>query len=503
MAQDGCLREVVIAGGGTAGWMTAAALVYYFGDTLTITLVESEEIGTIGVGEATIPQIQLFNASLGIDENTFLRATGGTIKLGIEFVGWGDPAARYIHGFGQVGSAIGMLPFYQYWLRYHAEGGPLPLDAFSANVLAAQAGRVGRARGMAHAYHVDAGLYAAHLRVYAEKRGVRRVEGMIAGVRQDGASGHIRSLYLKGGGEVAGELFVDCTGLRSLLLGQTMEVGFDDWSHWLPCNRAWAVPTARTAAPEPLTRSTAREAGWQWHIPLQHRSGNGLVFAEEHLGEEAARDLLLRHLPGAPIAEPRLLRFATGKRRQLFKGNCVALGLAGGFLEPLESTSIHMIQSGISRLVAMFPQRGFDPAAVAEYNAQSDFEYASVRDFLILHYHLNAREGAFWRHCREITLPGSLAQKLALFAESGRIVRFNTELFDVPSWLQVMWGQGLRPRSHHPMVDAVSASDLANYIARTAREVAEAVAELEPHGAFIAANCAMTPAEQQAAAGVS
>ncbi|QZH74209.1 MAG: tryptophan 7-halogenase [Erythrobacter sp.] len=490
------IREVVIAGGGTAGWMAAAALSAWFGEQLQITLVESEEIGTVGVGEATIPQIHLFNRLLGFDEDAFVRATAATFKLGIRFEDWLEPGHAYIHGFGGIGRQIGKLPFHQYWLRYRAEGGPLALDAFSANLMAAQAGKFGRpARGtasrstLAHAYHFDAGLYAAFLRRHAETRGVRRVEGKIRAVRQHSESGHIRALCLDGGREIGGELFLDCTGFRALLIGETMGSAYEDWSHWLPCNRAFAVPTASAGPPDPFTRSTAREAGWQWHIPLQHRTGNGLVFSADYWSEDSARETLLANLSGKPLAEPRMIRFTTGKRAQGWVGNCVSLGLAGGFLEPLESTSIHMIQSAIARLVDNFPRRDFAPAAIAEYNAQTDFEYAALRDFLVLHYRLNRREGAFWRYLREMPLPDSLTQKLALFAENGMAHRFNTELFDVPSWVQVMLGQGLEPAAWHPMADAVSDAELARFIADTARNVEAEVAGLPAHSDHIAATC--------------
>lgn len=489
------IRRVVIAGGGTAGWMAASALAFYFGRTLEITLVESEEIGIVGVGEATIPQIQLFNSAIGIDEADFLKATGGTFKLGIEFDGWGEEGESYFHGFGQVGRAPGMVPFYQYWLRYHAEGGTLALDDFAPNVIAARAGQFGRAGddkaapAFAYAYHFDAALYAGFLREQAEARGVQRVEGKIAAVRQNAENGHVRALLLAGGQDIAGDLFIDCTGFRGLLIGETMGAGYEDWSHYLPANRAWAVPTANVGPPDPFTRSTAREAGWQWHIPLQHRTGNGHVFSSAWTSEEAARDLLLANLRGPALAEPRMLRFTTGRRADPFTGNVVAIGLASGFLEPLESTSIHMIQSAISRLVAMFPNSGFDPAARAEYNAQTRFEYESVRDFIVAHYRVNRRTGTFWEHCRTMPIPDSLAHKLALFSEAGRIVRFNTELFDVPSWLQVLWGQGLRPAGWHPMVDAVSAADLAGFIDRSRRAALGQVQGLATHADYLAAHC--------------
>lgn len=498
------IREVVIAGGGTAGWMAAAALSAYFADELSITLIESDDIGTVGVGEATIPQIHLFNRLLGFQENTFVRATSATFKLGIEFTDWLEPGHSYFHSFGTVGRQIGKLPFHQYWLRYQAEGGERPLTDFNPNALAARAGRFGKmprpssgsakvtkSTTLPHAYHFDAALYAAFLRKLSEGRGVKRVEGKILGVRQHSDSGHIRALCLDGGREIGGELFLDCTGFRGLLIGETMDSRYDDWSRWLPCNRAWAVPTKSAGDPDPFTTSTARRAGWQWHIPLQHRTGNGLVFSENYWSEESAREGLLANLTGEPLADPRLLKFTTGKRERGWVGNCVALGLAGGFLEPLESTSIHMVQSALARLVDCFPRSDFAEASRAQYNAETDFEFESIRDFLVLHYRLNRRDGDFWRYLRDMPIPESLAQKMALFADSGTIQRFNTELFDIPSWLQVMLGQGMQPRSYHPMADAVSDQDLARFMDVNAQEAAKAVADLPPHADHIAAHCAV------------
>lgn len=497
--------RVVIVGGGTAGWMAAAALSKYFGRSLDITLIESDAIGTVGVGEATIPQIRLFNAGLGIDERPFLRATKGTLKLGIEFIDWHRKGQSYFHGFGEVGRKVGLLPFHQYWLRYHAEGGPLGLEAFSVNDLAAREGRFGpsaQARGArmpASAYHFDAGLYAAFLRNFAEERGVVRREGMICDTHLNGENGFIDAVEMTGGGRINGDLFIDCSGFRGLLIEEALQSGYEDWSHWLPCDRAFAVPSQGNGRLDPFTRATARDAGWQWQIPLQHRTGNGHVYSSGFTDDDAARDLLLANLPGKALAEPRQLRFVTGKRREIWKKNCVALGLSSGFLEPLESTSIHLIQSGIARLLALFPDRGFDPALAREFNAQSDFEYAAIRDFLILHYSATQRDDTeFWRYCRTMAVPDGLADKMALFRASGQIVRFNTELFDVPSWLQVMWGQGLRPRAHHPMVDAASGEDLQRYIATTAQETRAAVDALGDHGAYVARICG-APASPEAA----
>ncbi|WP_199231226.1 tryptophan halogenase family protein [Falsiroseomonas bella] len=484
--------RVVIAGGGSAGWMAAAALSQYFGTRLSVSLVESEEIGIVGVGEATIPQIRLFNAGLGLDERAFLRETMGTFKLGIEFVGWRRDGMRYFHGFGEVGRAIGLVPFHHYWLRYRREGGTLPLDRFSPNTMAARENRFGvpaggfAARLPASAYHFDATRYAAFLRRYAEARGVIRREGKIVNVRLDSESGFVRGLDLADGGQLEGDLFIDCSGFRGLIIEQALASGFEDWSHWLPCDRALAVPSTGDGKLEPYTRSTAREAGWQWHIPLRHRTGNGHVYSSSFTSDDEAHRVLLANLPGDRLADPRPLSFLTGKRREIWKKNCIALGLASGFLEPLESTSIHLIQAGIARLLSLFPDPQCDPVLVREFNRQLDWEFTAVRDFLILHYHVTERDGSeFWRYCRAMAIPDSLQEKLEMFRTSGRIVRQNMELFDVPSWLQVMWGQGLRPAGHHPMVDAASAADLAGYIAMNERETSEQVAALSDHASYL------------------
>ena len=402
MTQD-TITRYVIAGGGTAGWMAAAALARFAPPGTSITLVESDAIGTVGVGEATIPQIHLFNGALGLDEAEFVRETKGSFKLGIEFDGWRRQGESYMHAFGNIGRGVGLLPFQHYWLRAAKLGIAKPLIRYSLNELAARTMRMQRGRRtpqspeMPYAYHFDAGLYAAYLRRFSEARGVVRKEGMIAQVEQHGDTDTIAALALDGGERVEGDFFVDCTGFRGLLIEQALGAGFDDWTHYLPCDRAMAVPCANGGDFTPYTRSSARKAGWQWRIPLQHRIGNGMVYSSAHLSDDEAAETLLSHLDGEPLGDPRPIRFTTGKRRRHWQGNCLALGLAAGFMEPLESTSIHLIQSAISRFLSVLPAGRPDPAIVDWFNDQADFEWTRIRDFLVLHYTANEREGEpFW-----------------------------------------------------------------------------------------------------------
>lgn len=492
------MKRVVIVGGGTAGWMAAAALARFLGQRVAIRLVESEEIGTIGVGEATIPQILLFNQALGIDEDEMVRATQGTFKLGIEFVDWVRPGHRYIHAFGTIGRSLGRAPFHQYWLRHRAEGGISSLWDYSASAQAARANKFARPAdepgrlpsGMAYAFHFDATLYAAFLRRYAEGRGVRRTEGRIGDVRRDGESGNVASVTLASGEEIAGDLFVDCSGFRGLLIEQALKTGYEDWSRWLPCDRALAVPCASVEPLTPYTRATARDAGWQWRIPLRHRIGNGHVYSSAHISDDEAAATLLANLDGEALAEPRLLRFTTGKRRKAWNRNVVALGLAAGFMEPLESTSIHLVQSGIARLLQLFPARGIEPAEVDEFNRQTDFEWAAIRDFLIFHYHANGREGEFWRQCREMEIPETLTRRIALFRAAGRIFRVHEELFTEHGWQQVMIGQELAPAAYDPAADEVTPAQLEELLMLCRRHVEGVVARLPDHTDYVARTCA-------------
>jgi tryptophan halogenase len=491
----GLLREIVIVGGGTAGWMCAAALATALDGRYRIRLVESDEIGTVGVGEATIPMIHRFNQFVGIQEADFLRATHGTCKLGIEFVGWGDADARYIHGFGRVGQQLAGVPFHQHWGRMRRMGRAGPLDDYTLASAAARAGRFARPdpslgdsplADFAYAYHFDAGAYARYLRQMASARGVERVEGKIAGAMLDTA-GNVATLALEDGRRIEGQLFIDCSGFRALLIGETLGTPFEDWSHWLPCDRAWAVPCERAEPLLPLTRSTARRAGWQWRIPLQHRTGNGHVFSSAHMSEDEAAAILLAGLDGAPLGDPRLLKFRAGRRTLAWTRNVVAMGLAGGFLEPLESTSIHLVQSAIARLIEFFPDAGFHPADLAEYNRQSAFELERIRDFIILHYHLNRRtDSTFWRDCAAMPVPDSLRHKMDLYRAHGRLVRIDNELFAEAGWLQVFEGQGLHPERQHPLAALRSEAETEAYLAGVREVIGNCVQAMPAHAEFIA-----------------
>jgi tryptophan halogenase len=492
------VTSIVIVGGGTAGWMAAAALARFLPASTNIRVVESDEIGTVGVGEATIPQIRLFNEGLGIDEDEFVAATQGTFKLGIEFVGWGAPDSRYIHAFGTIGRGLGLVPFHHYWLRHQASGVTNRLWAYSPTAIAAAQNRFGRPEnkpgalpsGVNWAFQFDAGLYAAYLRRYAEARGVTRTEGRVVDVVQDSVSGHVRHVTLADGQQVAGELFVDCSGFRGLLIEGALSAGYEDWSRFLPCDRALAVPTENAGPLTPVTRSTARDAGWQWRIPLQHRTGNGHVYCSAFTSDDEAAATLLANLEGRALADPRPLRFVTGRRRGPWTGNVVALGLAAGFMEPLESTSIHLIQSGIARLLQLWPDANFDAALAREFNRQSEFEWTAIRDFIMLHYHANARPGDFWAMCRDIALPDSLAERIALFRAGGRIVREHEELFAEVAWLQVLIGQGVLPRAHHPLADALQAAQLDEFLGLAARHAEGVAARMPAHDDFLARHCA-------------
>ena len=496
---DQHIRNIVIVGGGTAGWMSAAALSKVLGRDYSIRLVESDEIGIVGVGEATIPQIKLFNSVLELDEDDFVRKTQGTFKLGIEFVDWTRIGDRYIHGFGTIGQDRGLIQFHHYWLKQFLAGKASAIGAYSINTAAAPVNKFMRSAdipnsplsNIAYAYHFDAGLYARYLRAYAEKRGVRRTEGKIVDVVQRGSDGFIEAVVLEGGAKIAGDLFLDCSGFRGLLIEQTLKAGYEDWTHWLPCNRAMAVPSENVGPPTPYTRSSARTAGWQWRIPLQHRTGNGYVYSSEHISDDEAAATLLKSLEGRALAEPRPLRFVTGMRRKFWDKNVVAIGLSSGFMEPLESTSIHLIQAGIARLISLLPQQGFARLLAERYNRQMTFEFERIRDFLILHYNATERDDTpFWNYCRTMSIPRQLKDNLELFRDSGRFYRENEELFAVTSWVQVMIGQRIMPRGHHPLVDELSVAELDEFVGGVKSLMDRCVAAMPAHAEFIARHCA-------------
>ncbi|MBB5519657.1 tryptophan halogenase family protein [Amphiplicatus metriothermophilus] len=501
---DAHIRSIVILGGGTAGWMSAALLAKVMGRKRRITLVESEEIGTIGVGEATVPPLQLFNGLLGVDENEFLRATNGTFKLGIEFVDWGRLGARYFHPFGRHGDHFDVAPFHQYWLKCRLAGKAAPIDEFSLCAAAARCSRFQRPptkdprsiwSTFSYAFHFDASAYAAFLRRYAEARGATRVEGKVADVRLRAEDGFVDRLVLADGREIAGDLFIDCSGFRALLIGQALGVGDEDWSHWLPADRAVAVQCENAGPLLPYTRSTARRAGWRWRIPLQHRVGAGYVFVSDYLSEDEAAADLLAGLDGPALAEPRLLKFRTGRRKAFWAKNVVAVGLAGGFLEPLESTSIHLIQTALTKLASWFPDRRFDPMIVAEYNRLHHLETERIRDFIILHYKATEREDSpLWRYCRNMPIPDSLAEKMELFRRYGKLKQLEGDFFQDASWLAVMLGQFVTPERNDPIADLHETEPLAKTLETMRAIIARTAKDMPEHAAFVERSCAAAAA---------
>jgi tryptophan halogenase len=489
------IRKIVIVGGGTAGWMTAAALAQTIDmRRCSVSLIESDEIGTIGVGEATIPTIHWFNQLIGLNEPEFMRATQATFKLGIEFVGWHDGRRSYFHPFGRYGFPADGVSFQHRWIKARLEGLQDDFEDYSLNTVAARSGKFEfpstDARTLfatlGYAYHFDASLYARYLRTRAELKGVKRHEGKVGKIDRHPESGFLSALHTSRGAVVEGDLFIDCSGLRGLLIEGVLETGYDDWSEWLPCNRAVAVPSERVAPPVPYTRSTAREAGWQWRIPLQHRTGNGYVFSGGRISDDEATAVLLRNLDGAPLAEPRVIPFRTGRRRKAWNKNVIAIGLSSGFLEPLESTSIHLIQSGIAKLLALFPNGECDPFTAEQYNRIVAQEIEGVRDFLILHYHSMAgRQDPLWVQCNAMRLPDSLVYKEELFARSGRVVLGSDDLFKDASWFAVLMGQGHQPRDYNPLVDSYDSAGNLDYLRRIKDAVRATAAKMPRHESFL------------------
>ncbi|MEO8453881.1 MAG: tryptophan halogenase family protein [Sphingomicrobium sp.] len=498
------VRDFVIVGGGTAGWMAAAALAKVAGtQNRRVTLIESEEIGTVGVGESTIPPIIIFNKHLGIDEDEFVRETNATFKLGIEFVDWRRLGHQYFHNFGLLGANLNTgVEFIQYWLRSMQAGGDPDQLRFSAEAEAARVGKFGRAAAsrdlpaVNYAFQFDASTYAAYLRRYAERRGVVRREGKIVGVRQHPETGDIEAVEMADGSVVPGDFFIDCSGFRGLLIEGVYEAGFDDWSQWLPNNRAAAVPAERMAEPTPFTRAHAREAGWQWRIPLQHRTGNGYVYCDAHISDDEAARLLVERLETKPLADPRTLRFTAGRRRKSWVKNCLALGLSSGFLEPLESTSIHLVQVALLKFLDYFPDQSPDPLLIDRFNEEMRFQYETIRDFIIAHYKVTERDDTpYWQYCKNMSIPDSLAEKLELFERRGEVRPRQGDLFGEVSWLAILYGQGLVPKSHHPLADTMSEDDLDLTLARIRSAIKQRVEGLPMHEQFIQGCCAAHPAD--------
>ncbi|HWT44259.1 MAG TPA: tryptophan halogenase family protein [Sphingopyxis sp.] len=491
--------DLVIVGGGTAGWMCAAACAAKLDPArFRVRLVESEEIGTVGVGEATLPQMKDFNDFLGLDEVEFMKATQASFKLGIEFVNWGSEGNRYVHPFGTFGRPVGEADFFSYWIRAHRAGTAASLFDYCFPIVTALQNRFMLPNGdgsdvrnaFAYAYHLDAFLYARYLRGWAEARGIERVEGRIVTVEQDGESGDIAAVTLASGTRVAGDLFVDCSGFRSLLLGATLGADLEDWSHWLPCDSAQAVPSVRSADFTPYTRSTRRNAGWQWRIPLQHRTGNGYVYSSTDISDDEAAATLLANLDGEALADPRVLRFKAGKRERAWAKNCIGMGLAGGFLEPLESTSIYLVQMAIMHLLTLMPDSpAIDPALPAEFNRVMDVEYDRIRDFLILHYIANEPDAPLWERVTAIDLPDTLAGKIERFRHRGHVQAYRDGLFGPPSWQAVFVGQGIEPRAADRLADALPAATLDERLSKLARTIADAAATVPSHTDFIARYC--------------
>jgi tryptophan halogenase len=495
------IQKIVIVGGGTAGWMAAAALSRLkSGVPLDIQLIESEQIGTVGVGEATIPPFVEFNRLLEIDEPTLLASVQGTFKVGIQFENWGQLGDSYIHPFGNYGYELGGISFHQVWRKLHQEGDKRPLQAFNLETMAAYFGKFARTADyqredlppMNYAYHIDATAYARFLRSGAEARGVVRREGKVIDVSLDGESGYVTSVTMDDDEVITGDLFIDCSGFRGLLIEQALETGYEDWRHYLPCDRAVALPCNRDdgSPPPPFTKATAHSAGWQWQVPLQHRNGNGHVYCSEFMEDSEAHDILVGNMAGKPTADPNFLRFVTGRRKKFWNKNVVAIGLAAGFMEPLESTSIHLINTGINKLLALLSLEGIKQTQIDAYNRLTSKEYARIRDFLILHYNATTRsDSAFWNHCRTMKVPDTLTEKVDLFRANGQIFREEDELFTETSWAAVMLGQGIQMEGYNPIANAIDANAIKPEIDGMEQSIRYLVQKLPAHGEFLNRYC--------------
>lgn len=492
--------SVVIVGGGTAGWMTAAALANQLNKNgYDITLIESEQIGTVGVGEATVPHLRYFNQMLGLDENEFMRRTNATYKLGIEFIDWGKKNSRYLHPFGIFGKSINGVAFHHCWLKAKGMGFSREIFDYSVGVVAAKNNKfsypiddhTSLASKFSYAFHMDANLYATLLRKYAEGLGVKRLEGKVDTVAKN-LSGNIQTVIMEGGTSVSGELFIDCSGFRGLLIEDTLDTGYDDWSHWLPCNKAVAVPSEKVCEAVPYTKSTATAAGWRWQIPLQSRTGNGHVYCSDYISDDEAAHILLNTLDGEPLANLNFLKFKAGRRKKSWNKNCVAIGLSGGFLEPLESTSIYLIQVGITKLLEYFPGVDDSTHLSEEYNREIYTEYERIRDFIILHYVATERDDTdFWKYVKGMDQPESLRRKIALFMESGQVENYKKGMFLEPSWLAVYFGQGIFPEAYNPMADLISKNDLEKHLIDIQEEISFLVNNMPSHSESIIRNIAL------------
>jgi len=489
---SGSTRRIVIAGGGTAGWMAAAAICRTLGKVVDVTLVESDAIGTIGVGESTIPPLVTYNRLLGINEADFMRATNATFKLGIMFDNWKDVGESYFHSFGLTGKDHWSAGFQHFWMHGLTKGQTQSYDDYCLELVAAREGKFAHLpdERMNYAYQLDSTLYAKFLRGMAEADGIKRVEGKIANVELDGERGDIAALVLESGARIEGDLFLDCTGFRALLIGQTLGVGHEDWTHWLPCDSAIALQTESVGPAVPFTRAIAHDAGWQWRIPLQHRVGNGYVWCSRYLDKDTALERLMANVEGKVLTDPNVLRFGAGTRLKQWHRNCVAVGLSGGFMEPLESTSIHLIQRAVLRIIRMLPAGAISERDVTEFNDQQMQDMLQIRDFLILHYKAtNRRDSEFWRYCAEMPIPDTLEQKIELFRETGRVFRRNEELFVENSWVQVMMGQGITPQSYHPVAEKLTDEELSRLLATIRDGVARTVNSLPDHATYVSQYC--------------